>query len=61
MAIYFLFDLSIITLESTIISVVNILIACLVFEILKDKDTSYLPSLIFKKSMMSRAEEYFFF
>ena len=61
MAIYFLFDLSIITLESTIISVVNILIACLVFEILKDKDTSHLPSLIFKKSTMSRAEEYFFF
>ena len=53
---YFLFDLSIRTLEVTIISV-NFLITCSVSEILKDKDSSHPPSWIFKKSMTSRAGE----
>ena len=55
MAIFFLFDLSIRILGVTIISVVNVLITCLVSEILKDKDTSYPPSWIFNKSMSSPA------
>ena len=59
MATYFLFDLSIRTLEVTIISV-NFLMTCLVSEILKYKDTSHPPSWIFKKFMSSRAGAYFF-
>ena len=60
MAIYFLFDLSIRTLEVTTISVDNFLITCLVSEILKDKDTNHTPSWIFKKTMTSQVGEYFF-
>ena len=54
MAIYFYFGLSIRTFEVTIISVVKFSITFLVSEILKDKDTSYPPSWIFKKSMTSQ-------
>ena len=39
----FFFGLLIRTLKVTIISVVNFLITCIVFEILKDKDTSQPP------------------
>ena len=49
----YFFDLLIRILKVTIISVVNFLITCIVFDLVKDKDTSQLPYWILKKSMTS--------
>ena len=51
----FLMGLSLRTIEITLKSAFKFLIACLAFEIFKDKEISHPPSWMFKKSMTSQA------